>query len=48
MNERPDENNGALAVEFTPEDLRQINIAISQISVQGGRYPKELAKQTGR
>jgi aryl-alcohol dehydrogenase-like predicted oxidoreductase len=46
--ERLDENIGALAVEFTPEDLREINSAISQISVQGDRYPKELAKQTGR
>ena len=46
--ERLDENIGALAVEFTPEDLREINDAISNIMVQGDRYPEELAKQTGR
>jgi aryl-alcohol dehydrogenase-like predicted oxidoreductase len=46
--ERLDENNGALAVELTPDDLRDIKSAISKITVQGERYPKELAKQTGR
>jgi aryl-alcohol dehydrogenase-like predicted oxidoreductase len=46
--ERLDENIGALAVELTPDDLREIKSAISKISVQGERYPKELAKQTGR
>jgi len=46
--ERLDENIGALAVELTPDDLREIESAISKISVQGERYPKELAKVTGR
>jgi aryl-alcohol dehydrogenase-like predicted oxidoreductase len=46
--ERLDENIGALAVELTPDDLHEINDAISKITVQGDRYPKELAKQTGR
>jgi aryl-alcohol dehydrogenase-like predicted oxidoreductase len=46
--ERLDENIGALAVELKPDDLREIKSAISKITVQGDRYPKELAKQTGR
>jgi aryl-alcohol dehydrogenase-like predicted oxidoreductase len=46
--ERLDENIGALAVELTPDDLAEINSAMSQITVQGDRYPEELQKQTGR
>ena len=46
--ERLDENLGALAVELAPDDLREINSAISKITVQGDRYPEELQKQTGR
>jgi len=46
--ERLDENMGALAVELTPDDLREIESAISELTVQGDRYPPELARQTGR
>jgi aryl-alcohol dehydrogenase-like predicted oxidoreductase len=46
--ERLDENIGALDVELTPEDMRQIDAAISKITVQGDRYPEELRKQAGR
>jgi len=46
--ERLDENIGAVAVELTPDDLREIENAISKITVVGDRYPKELAKQAGR
>jgi aryl-alcohol dehydrogenase-like predicted oxidoreductase len=46
--ERLDENLGSLAVELTPDDLRAIESAISKITVQGDRYPKELQDQTGR
>jgi len=46
--ERLDENMGALAVELTPDDLREIESAISEITVVGDRYPTELARQTGR
>ncbi len=46
--ERLDENIGALAVEFKPDDLREIESAISKITVQGDRYPKDLMKMTGR
>jgi aryl-alcohol dehydrogenase-like predicted oxidoreductase len=45
---RLDENIGALAVELTPEDLRDIDAAASQIQVQGARYPERLEQMTGR
>jgi len=46
--ERLDENIGAVAVELTTDDLREIDDAISKITVQGERYPEELKKQWGR
>jgi aryl-alcohol dehydrogenase-like predicted oxidoreductase len=46
--ERLDENIGALAVELTSDDLREIESAISKITVQGDRYPVNLQKMTGR
>ena len=46
--ERLDENIGALAVELTPDDLREIESAISKITVQGNRYTADLKKMTGR
>ena len=46
--ERLDENIGALAVELTLDDLREINRAISEITVQGDRYPENLQQMTGR
>jgi aryl-alcohol dehydrogenase-like predicted oxidoreductase len=46
--DRLDENIGALKVELTPDDLQEIESAISQITVQGERYPEELKKQWGR
>lgn len=36
---RLDENLGAVAVELTPDDLREIDRASSKITVQGARYP---------
>ena len=42
--ERLDENIGALAVELTQDDLREIERAISKITVQGPRYPEEPDK----
>jgi len=45
---RMDENIGAIAVELSPEDLREIENALSKITVQGDRYSKELKKMTGR
>jgi aryl-alcohol dehydrogenase-like predicted oxidoreductase len=45
---RMDENLGAVAVELTPADLREIEGASSKITVQGARYPEHLEKMTGR
>jgi aryl-alcohol dehydrogenase-like predicted oxidoreductase len=46
--ERLGENVGAVAVELTSDDLREIDSAASQITVQGARYPEELERRTGR
>jgi len=46
--ERLEENIGAVSVELTPDDLRDIETAASQIAVQGARYPEHLEKMTGR
>ena len=45
---RLEENLGAAALELTPDDLREIDRAASQIEVQGARYPETLEKLTGR
>jgi aryl-alcohol dehydrogenase-like predicted oxidoreductase len=45
---RLDENIGAVAVELTPDDLRDIESAASKITVQGTRYPEKLEQLTGR
>ncbi len=44
---RLDENIGAVAVELTADDLREIDSAGSKIMIQGARYPEELEKRTG-
>ena len=44
---RLDENIGAVAVELTADDLRDINDAASKIKVEGARYPERLEKMTG-
>ncbi|MEH2112079.1 aldo/keto reductase [Nostoc sp.] len=45
---RLDENIGAVSVELTPDDLRDIDDAASKIAVQGARYPEKLEQMTGR
>jgi aryl-alcohol dehydrogenase-like predicted oxidoreductase len=45
---RLEENVGAAEVELTPEDLREIEDALSKVEVQGARYPEQLQKQAGR
>ena len=45
---RLDENIGAVSVELTPDDLRDIDDAASKITVQGARYPEKLEQMTGR
>jgi aryl-alcohol dehydrogenase-like predicted oxidoreductase len=42
------ENLGAAAVELSAQDLRDIDRAASEITVQGARYPEELEVLTGR
>jgi aryl-alcohol dehydrogenase-like predicted oxidoreductase len=42
------ENIGAASVQLTPEDLREIESAASNITVQGARYPEHLQKLVGR
>ena len=44
---RLEENIGAVSVELTPEDLREIDEAASKIAVQGARYPEEMERRTG-
>jgi aryl-alcohol dehydrogenase-like predicted oxidoreductase len=46
--QRLDENNGAVTVELTADDLREIDSASSKITVQGARYPEKLEQLTGR
>jgi aryl-alcohol dehydrogenase-like predicted oxidoreductase len=45
---RLEENIGAVAIQLTPEDLRQLEGAASKIPVQGARYPEELQRLVGR
>ena len=45
---RLDENIGAVSVELSPEDLRDIESAASTITVHGARYPEQLEQMTGR
>jgi len=45
---RLEENIGAAGIELTPEDLRQIESAVSKITLQGARYPEHLQKMVGR
>jgi aryl-alcohol dehydrogenase-like predicted oxidoreductase len=45
---RLEENVGAAAVDLTKDDLRDIGRALSEIAVQGARYPEHLQKLVGR
>jgi aryl-alcohol dehydrogenase-like predicted oxidoreductase len=45
---RLEENIGAASIELTSEDLREIESAAEQITVQGNRYPDNLMTMTGR
>jgi aryl-alcohol dehydrogenase-like predicted oxidoreductase len=45
---RLEENIGAAAVDFSPDDLREIDAALSHITVQGASYPEHLRQMTGR
>jgi aryl-alcohol dehydrogenase-like predicted oxidoreductase len=45
---RLEENIGAVNIQLSPDDLRELDIAASKIAVQGARYPEELQKLVGR
>jgi aryl-alcohol dehydrogenase-like predicted oxidoreductase len=45
---RLEENIAAASIELTPDDLRHINAAASQINVEGDRYPQAEAERTRR
>jgi aryl-alcohol dehydrogenase-like predicted oxidoreductase len=45
---RLEENLGALNIELSPDELRELEAATSKIPVQGARYPEELQKLVGR
>ena len=46
--ERVEEDIGATTLELTPDDLRELDNATSNITVQGARYPEELERMTNR
>jgi len=45
--QRLGENIGAVTVDLTSDDLREIDRAASQITIEGARYPEALEKRTG-
>jgi len=45
---RLEENIGAVAVELSPEDLRELDAATAKIPVYGDRYPAALEQMTNR
>lgn len=45
---RLEENIGAVAVELTSDDLREIDSATAKIELQGARLPEAALKMTGR
>jgi len=42
-----EENIGAVSIQLTPEDLREIDAATAEITLQGARYPERLERMTG-
>jgi aryl-alcohol dehydrogenase-like predicted oxidoreductase len=45
---RLEENISAVAIQLTSDDIREIDRAASEITVQGARYPEHLQQMTGR
>jgi aryl-alcohol dehydrogenase-like predicted oxidoreductase len=45
---RLEENTGAANVELSPDDVREIEDAVSEVEIQGARYPEELQRRVGR
>ncbi|MFY9301851.1 MAG: aldo/keto reductase [Atribacterales bacterium] len=46
--ERLKENLGAQDIEFSAQELAEINKALSKINIAGERYPEEVEKLTGK
>lgn len=46
--ERLEDNLGAVDVILAPAELRDIDAALSRITLAGARYPEELEQRTGR
>ncbi|WP_375507114.1 aldo/keto reductase [uncultured Nostoc sp.] len=44
---RLEENIAAANIELTQDELKSIDEALAQITVEGDRYPEELEKRTG-
>ena len=44
---RLEENIGAASIELTPVDLRDIDDALSKVTVQGARYPEQMQRTVG-
>jgi aryl-alcohol dehydrogenase-like predicted oxidoreductase len=45
--ERLEENLRSVDFEFSPEEWRDLNHAVSKIKLQGDRYPADEAKRVG-
>jgi aryl-alcohol dehydrogenase-like predicted oxidoreductase len=45
---RLEENIGAAEIELTTDDLREIENVLTEIKVQGARYPEHMEQLTGR
>jgi aryl-alcohol dehydrogenase-like predicted oxidoreductase len=45
---RLEENIGAVAIELTPDDLRDIEAAVSGVEVQGDRYSPQMQQRVDR
>lgn len=46
--DRVEENLGSASIAFTPEDFCDLDRAMAKVTVQGDRYPQDLAQATGR
>jgi hypothetical protein len=42
------ESIGGAVVELTTDDLREIETAVSEVTVQGDRYPAHLQRRVDR
>ena len=45
---RLEENIGSVTIEFTDDELHEIDNASGEIKVEGARYPEHLQKLVGR